>query len=265
MKKKWGASGIAIGVFLIAVVVLSLSSLVSAYWGSSYGGYFGSSIDSVVRAWEPIFGAIFGGFGWNGMYLFERVLLFLVLMIFVYLALMKVPMFEGDDKKTFRWVIAIIIPLIGIRWIDYAWLTSIIVHYTFLAILLTAVLPFLLYFYFIYTIGENYDVLRKVLWILFIGIYAGLWQTTTQTDNTIFMWTMIAAIVCLFLDGTIMRRYRALQQIKGDERRKNQLLSAIDTRIQLLNNNIANNIGDEKINKAELKDLIAHRKFVAKQ
>jgi hypothetical protein len=218
---------------LIASVVLSLISSVSAYWGSSYGGYFGGAIDSVVMAWEPIFGAIFGGFGWSGMYLFERVLLFVILMVVVYLALLRVPMFEGNDngKKTFRWLIAIIVPLIGIRWIDYQWLSSIVLHYTFLAIVLTTVLPFLIYFYFIYSMYLD-SWLRKIAWIFFIGIYLGLWQSSSQVNSTIYMWTLVASLICLFMDSKIagwyMRRIESEQQLW----QRQQHLAAVEKTIQ---------------------------------
>lgn len=248
--------GRAVGAFLVSVIVFSLmSNLVSAYWGSSYGGYFGSAIDSVVRAWEPIFAAIFGGFGWNGMYLFERVLLFVVLMIVVYLALLRVPVFEGDDKKTFRWVAAIIIPLIGIRWINYEWLNAIILQYTFLAILLTTILPFLLYFFFIYSMYLD-SWLRKIAWIFFIGIYIGLWSTSVgQTNSTIYLWTLVAALICLFMDKKIAGWYIRRIESQQENWQRQQHLAAVEKAIQEMIKD-RDKYNDKKMFDKKLKELM---------
>lgn len=183
-----------------ALLVSFFANFVSAY--GSYYGNLGNIIDSVVRAWEPVFQALLGGYGWSGMFLFERLLLFIVLISVVYLLVGRVPLFE--DQKAIRWVIAVIVPLIGIRYIDYSWLSALILQYQVLAIVLTAVLPFILFFFFVHSISRDSSVLRKAMWILYAVVYLGLWSTAgDSTSPYIYLWTTIAAIVMVFMDDKI--------------------------------------------------------------
>jgi len=263
MKKGKIVFGLIFGFMLLTL----MSNFVSAY--HYYGGYLGSGIDAMVRAWEPIFGAIFGGVGWSGMYLFERILFFLILMIVVYLALGRMPLFEdvgGNSRKSIRWVVAIIIPLLGIRWINYEWMTAMIMQYTLFAIVLTCAIPFLLYFFFIYNVGEDYGALRKILWLLFIGIYAGLYSTVGAQESTIYLWTTIVSIACLFLDGTIAKRYRWMQMLKEDKTLKNSQIIAHNKKIRELEEALDQGTTlDPKTTKRQIAELRKHVKWLIRQ
>lgn len=223
-----------------------------------------SVIDAYVNVGEPILQALFGGFGWNGLYLFERLLLFILLISIVYLAVGRIPLFE--EQRAIRWVIAIIVPLIGMRFVDFEWLNAIFLSYTILAIILTAVIPFLLIFFFIYNVGSDYGALRKIMWLLFIGIYAGLWTTSGIGNSVIYGWTTVAAIACLVLDNTIMRRYRALQLAKGERWRLNAEVTRINEQIRELNDSlIAGTAHDRKATQSQIRDLERHKKWLLKQ
>jgi hypothetical protein len=203
--------------FLFGLIVLSfMSNFVSAYF--YFGGQFGDIIDSVVNAWTPILSSLLGGFGWSGMYLFERLLLFILLMVVVYAILGRVPLFD-ERNRAVRWTLSIVIPLLGIRYINYEWLSAIILQYTALAAILMCILPFLIFFYFVYNMSGGSGTLRKILWVMFVGIYLGIYSTAELTvDPTIYLWTIVAGIVCIFADGFIERRFNAIARGEVDRR-----------------------------------------------
>jgi hypothetical protein len=57
-------------------------------------------------------------------------------------------LFDDDKYKPVLWIIAIAVPLIGVRFLDIIWLNTIFIQYKLLAVALTAGLPFVVYFFF---------------------------------------------------------------------------------------------------------------------
>jgi hypothetical protein len=216
---------------------------------------------------QPILQALFGGFGWNGLYLFERLLLFILLIAVVYVALSRVPLFEDNERKSIRWVISIIIPLIGIRYINYEWMSAIILQYTALAVILTCILPFLIYFYFVYNMGGESGALRKIMWALFIGIYLGLYSTAElNADPTIYLWTVVVSAVCFFIDGKIYARMKAREMMKQNRNFKLREIANINDEIRKVDEQIRNRTyPDPKAVRETIKQLLKHRDWLAKQ
>src|SRR3989344_5673304 len=135
-------------------VMLFVSSFVSAYYFPSARTFTQDIIDTYVGVFEPILQALFGGFGWNGLYLFERFLLFILLLSLIYVILGNVEMFK---KNTFvRWITAVIVPLIGIRFINFEWLTAVLLSYQVFAIAVTTAIPLLIFFLFLDSKIEYY-------------------------------------------------------------------------------------------------------------
>lgn len=191
--------------FVALMFILSIN-LVSAY---SYGYGFDirrgaeQFIDFVVDFAEPGLQVLLGGQDYTGLLLFERFLIFIMLLSVVYIALSNVPIFESN--KGAIWTVAIIIPLLAVRFIDFAWLNTILMQYQVLGIAIAGILPFIIYTYFLHSVSQD-SVLRKIGWIFFIVIYFGLWSTNTaEAYSQIYFWTMVVALVFLFADGTIHR------------------------------------------------------------
>lgn len=252
----------SIFVILSGLVIASLFlQLTSAYYLPSVRGFSQNIIDSWVDFGSPILNALFGGFGWTGFYLFERLLLFILLISVIYLSLGKVPLFE--EQRTIRWVVAIIIPLIGIRFIDYAWLTSIFEQYKALAIIIMAVFPFITYFLFLYNVAGDHGIIRKMGWLIFIGIYLGLWSgATSEGSSAIYFWTVVAAVVCLLGDNIIDRRYRALQRGKSDQQWKDREVGRINQEIATINQQIVNNHISQRAGRELIKKLVADKEYL---
>lgn len=200
---------------LLAGLILStfLLSFVSAYIGFGSGGFFynvryGSEqvISAIVDFSEPFLEVLLGSQygGYSSYLIFEKFLLFILLISMVYVSVKQIDVFK--DNKPVLWIIAIGVPLLAIRFIDFMWLDNIFMQYKVLGVVLTSILPFILFFFFIEAIDQS--TVRKVGWVFFIMVYYGLWSTTSQgMYGDIYMWTLVAAVIFLLLDGTIHRYY----------------------------------------------------------
>jgi len=206
MKEK---SGKSVGKFFSLFVFVIVSSCFLINFISAYGLYDfrqGSEdlINIVVDFFEPFLQVLLGGGTWDGYLLFEKLILFVLLGSIVYLSISKISPFK--DNKAVVWIIAIAIPLLGVRYLNFDWLNAIIIQYQVLGVVLTSILPFIIYFLFLQ--GLDYGVIRKVGWILFIVVYYGLWSTApSQVHSQFYFWTIALSLILLFFDGTIHRWY----------------------------------------------------------
>jgi hypothetical protein len=193
--------------FVSALVISSISVVSAVDIGNSQ-----AIVDDFINAYQPIFQALFGGNDYSGYLLFEKFLLFIILVSLVYVSLSRVLIFDG--KKAVVWVISFIVPLLSIRFINFQWVNAILLSYGVLGIALTGVLPFLIYFFFLHGASDSI-IVRKMGWVFFIVIYIGLWITTdVGFYGQVYLWTIVAAIALFFLDGTIHKVYLE-QQMKS--------------------------------------------------
>lgn len=252
-------------VFVLLLGIVFFSGFASAY------GYFPSvrqGMESVVTSltdiFEPILSGLFAGQGWTGTLLFERALIFILLIAIIYIVLGKISIFE--QHKAVRWIVAVIVPLIGMRFMDYSSLVEIINQYMLLAVIFTAVIPFVLYFYFLYEIAGDHGIIRKLGWLVFVGIYIGLWSTSdAASKGGVYFWTFIAALVCLFGDTFIYRRFRYIQLLKHDAGNKALELAKINKEIQDTNNLIRSGALNRIDGEKHISELLKLKKWLARQ
>lgn len=207
-----------VGFLITGFLILSfLINFVSAYGSYGYIDLRQGS-EQIVRWVEdfgaPLFSALLGGEygGANDGFLFERFLLFILLLSIIYVSIKEVPIFK--DNKPVIMIISFVIPLIAIRYMDFNWLMTVLIQYAVLGIAITAILPFLIYLLFLHG-WSNSATVRKIGWIFFVVVYFGMWATaTTEFYGEIYMWTMVIALIFLFLDGTI-HSYYLMQQMKA--------------------------------------------------
>lgn len=191
---------------LLFVIILLINSilLVSA---QSFDFREGSEnvINFFIEAYEPFLDALFGRGISSGDILFEKFLIFLILLGMVYVSLSNVDIFR--DNTAVHWIISITVPLLAVRFMDFSWINTILLEYQVLGVALAGILPFIIYLYFIHGVSDS-SVVRKIGWIFFILVYFGLWATTElQSYGQIYFWTMVVALLFLFFDGTIHRFY----------------------------------------------------------
>ena len=191
-----------IGVTSIIIALLAIS-LVSAQY--DFRGGSQRVINIFVESYEPFIQAILGGNEYTGFLLFEKFLLFILLLGIVYISLNNIDIFS--ENKAVHVIVAIIVPVLSVRAINLAWLNTLILQYQVLAIALTGILPFIIYLFFLHGVAESPTV-RKIGWIFFIIVYLGLWITSeTLSYSSVYFWTMIIALIFLLMDGTIHRYY----------------------------------------------------------
>lgn len=243
-------------VFIFISVLFLTINFVSA--ASFYFPSVRSVSESVVEAWVnflgPFLEALFGGFGWTGMYLFEKLLLFIMLVAIIYVAVGKVEIFR--EQKVVKWVIAVVIPLIGIRFIDYEWLNVVLMTYQVVAIVLMSVLPFIIYFVFLWGVTNN-PYMRKLGWLLLIFVYVGLWSTSGDPARSeIFFWTTIAAIVMMLFDSKIEYYFRLMEFRKQDRWNKEAGAAKIQDEIDKIHDQITKgSYPNKRDGEARIKEL----------
>jgi len=258
---------------LIIFMSLFLINLVSAQFFGGYGFFDirrGSNdiINFVINWAAPFLNAILGGDDYSGFLLFEKFLIFLVLLGIVYIALKQVTLF--DDNAPLHWLISIIVPILSLRFMNFMWIHTILMQYKVLAIALGGLIPFIIYLAFLHNVSKS-PIVRKIGWIFFIVVYYGLWTTSTDPSidftgsgnyGEIYFWTMAIAFVFLLFDGTI---HRAMEGQKWSQAQSSGFIEAIariDDQINKLQKatGIPNDVRDREIRK-----LIKRRKKLRKQ
>lgn len=201
---------------ILSSFVFAIILLVSFVSPAGNSGYYANElmsdmVDMVVGFFEPFLTAVFGAENFGDLYLFERFLLFIILVALIYFSLERAKIFKKTPQVL--WIIAIAIPLIAIRTMDFEWLHTILVQYEILGIALTSVLPFIIYFFFLHYVLAEYSTMRKIGWVLFAVIYFIMTYTMEDIHSEVYFWTAVASLVLFFADGTI-HRYLVNQRIK---------------------------------------------------
>jgi len=231
LMKKGFASGFVFSLlsFLTGVFSLGLVSALDLRRASE------STINAYVDFLEPFLKALLGGQDYTGTLLFEKLLVFIIFFSLVYLALMRVPLFE--DKRKIIIIITIAVSLLGVRFIDFGWMMAIIMQYEVLAIALTSILPLIVYFFFLIGMfpGDANTFMRKIGWVFFIVVYAGLWSTVPDSvQANIFFWTMIVGVIFVFFDSYVEKLLHKREFHKVERMRAYQNIGHIDYEIRNL-------------------------------
>lgn len=253
---------------LVSALLLSvtLASFASAAYFPDARSLSQSVIDGYISVGEPILQALFGGYGgWSGFLLFERFLIFILLASIIYVVISKSQFQLFENQKAVKWIIAIIVPLIAMRFINYDQLEAILQQYQLLGIVLSSILPLLIFFYFVHSLGADYPILRKILWIFFIAIYVGLWSTGSETQSTIYFWTFIVAVLFLLFDTRIEIYLNAREFAKKERWQINSKIAAINEEINKLNRQITTGAHpNPRDARREMHELELQKKYLRK-
>lgn len=148
--------------------------------------------------------------------LFAKLLFFVIVLGMVHFALRRVSFFEQQNKALYG-IIVFAVSVLATRWLGTkSLIQTIILPYSTLGVAISAGLPFIIYFLMIdigfkNTPENDYSILRKFAWVLFIVIFIGLWFSRTEIINQsggygyIYTVTLIASVGVLLFDGTISR------------------------------------------------------------
>jgi len=220
MKKR----GLLVGV-LISLLLVSMISIVSADPLVETG----SMVDEFVDWIRPIAERILGTTP-DGQFLFAKVLLLFMIFAIVYAVLSRVNFFEENG-----WVLIIVsiaTTVLSTRWLTTeSLIRTIILPYSTLGIVITAGLPFVIYFLIVNGMfsGPGSRTIRRIAWVAFAVVFAGLWVTRradllAEGSKAGYMYpaVAIAALVMIMLDGTyqrLMERMKAERKMSVSQRR----------------------------------------------
>lgn len=197
---------------LPSVVFLLVSvSLVSAQDASSLAASVSGFIDNAVSVINPIASKILGETP-GGSLLFAKVLFLIIILAIVWIALDRAGIFS--DRPWILAIISIAVSILATRFLTMSeWINAIILPYSALGIAITALLPLLIYFYFVEKVIIS-RTLRKIAWIFAAVVFIGLYFTRLdELQKLVWIYPAAAAscIVFLFLDKTIQRAFKRSQ------------------------------------------------------
>ena len=239
-----------IAVFVLLIGVGLFSGIVSAQY---YSGFSTENIiDSLTNVLEPALIALFGGDSYTGYLLFEKLLLFILVGVFVFLSLSNIPIFS-DKNKGLAKLISVIVALIGIRNLDYVWLNTIFTQYAILFITIAGILPFIIYWFFL---KDMPALPRKIGWIFFAVVYFGLWITTeVDAHEEVYLITALASLVYVFfVDVPLQRKLEMLKFKAGDRANASKAIAEIRKQIRETEDSLR--VGDYAGHESEAKEMI---------
>ena len=218
-------------IFAIVTIALSTLTLASAqYYGGGFNLAQGSSqiINWIEQIIGPFAYALFG----SPEYLFEKILLLVVMMAVIYKALTS-PIIPGGkvftDKKGVVWIITIAVSVLGTRFLtESQWISFIILPYTALGVVLGAGIPFIIMFFFAQSFESS--VVRKSLWILFAVVFMGIWMSRYDEVGSIgwiYFITSLVALIFFFADGTIRRVIVSMERKSLEVSQKDQHIAKL--------------------------------------
>ncbi len=189
--------------FLITLGVMIL--LISGAYAFTLD--LGQGMNQVIGWISGFFGALFSAIlGGDGQYLFERIMLFVIILAFTKSILSQVPVFK-DKNKAAVWIISVIVSILAARLgFSSEYLQTIFLPYTVLGIAISAIVPFIIYFYFVGSFDSS--TLRKIMWVFYAVLFFILWYIRLDQVGTlawIYFWAAVAGLVLFFFDGTIRR------------------------------------------------------------
>jgi len=238
------------------IFLLFVSFASAQYYGGGSSGDVASGLEYgmnqiiwiVESLLGPFFYALLGG---GDGFLFERVLLAVVILSFVYAVVSRIETFRKNSWVV--WIITIAVTLLSTRFLMGSELIMMaILPYTVLGVTISAIVPLIIYFFFVKEIKTS--VMRKILWIFYVVIYLGIWMSRYEDIGKLswayFIAAMVALIFLLF-DGTLRRIMinNQMKELNYDTREK----FAMEVRKQLkeLNKNHSDGlVGDAYYNRA---------------
>jgi len=237
---------ILIGLFISLIL---FSNFVSAF-NFDIGNIFQQSVQGVQDASRILISPFFGG---EDNLLFEKILLFLIIVSIIKVTLAKTNIF-GDDNRL-GILVAFAVALLATRFLsDIQTVQNVLLPYSILGIAISAAIPLMIFFYFIQSFESS--IIRKVGWIFFVVIFIGLWNMRADELGNlawIYLITGVIAFFFMLFDGTIRRALinQEWEQLEHENREKYEI--DIRRQISQLRNDLAN---DTSVNKKQYIKMI---------
>jgi hypothetical protein len=208
---------------LASILAIALSSAQSTFGGSLARG--SATLPQLfIDLFGPFFTILLGG--QDGL-LFEKVLLFLIITSLIYMVVKNMAIF-GNNNAIIT-IVTFSISILSTRFMSGSDLIyTILLPYGVLGVSLSAFLPLVIAFAFIYSGKDgksNIDsgFMRRIFWILFTVIFFAMWSIRYEDVggvSWIYFWSAVFSFLLFLFDGSIRRaivkaRYEQIG-LKGD-------------------------------------------------
>jgi hypothetical protein len=186
-----------------------------------------STISQEIRLSYPLVKPLFDGLlgeTKTADNLFARILLTLVLFALVYTALGKIDFFESQN---IRILISLIVPILGIRYLQGNWIQAILLPYSAFGVAATSLIPLIIYFFVVEEGFRRSRTIRKGAWAFAAVVFIGLYFTRFYELQEAAWIYLIGAVICIgfmIWDKSIQRaisnsQNENLMSIHNDEQR----------------------------------------------
>jgi hypothetical protein len=187
---------------------LFLSSFVSAQ--VDIPGEISGVLNKATEIAKPIFGIFVGDYS-SDEFFFTKVLVMILIFVIVKVSLRVIPRFK--DLGGVVTIIAAVISILAIRFMKEEGLfAGILLPYGTLGIVLVTMLPFIAFVYILHA-GKASGAIRRLGWIVYIGVFIALfvsrYSTINQMGRTIYYIVFGAILLALIFDKGIHEYFRA--------------------------------------------------------
>lgn len=248
------------GSLIIIGLILSVFAI-SVVSAASVSQQVGNAIGSLVDIVKPILTAFFGNINATGGMssddlFFGKLLIAVIVLAVVYSIMETIEFFKG--KPWVLWTVSLAVTILGVRFISPEMISTVVLSNQALAVALTSIIPFVIYFVFVESGLKEYGkTFRRTLWIFFAAVFLGLYFIRSDSLGDlawVYPITAIAAIIMAFMDGTIQRYFRKAKFEKtasiAQQRHYLQLLAHRETLENELGTAITSGAGKKAIDSA---------------
>lgn len=160
--------------------------------------------------------------------LFLAKLLLAVLLFAVVSSILKNSGVDFLSEGFSHWVVAIVVPILAVRFLTPAFIETILLPYSVIGVVLTSIVPFVLYFFFVEKgFGAKASpAFRKAAWIFFGAVFFAMWvlrrETLYSEENgvvyAIYPMVVLLSLLAAFMDGTIQKIFRSWEVSRRSSR-----------------------------------------------
>lgn len=241
-----------------------LTSFVSAGFLAEGAGFVGDLVQGVVDAGKPIFQPLLGEADTSD-FLLAKILLLILLFVVINAIIKKTPLGEEDRVAG---IISIVVSILAIRFMSESQLIKgILVPYGTLGVALTTILPFLIFFYFIYE-TEMGSSGRKLAWGFFGIVFLLLWASKSdqlnELANQIYAGGILLIILVFIFDKQIKKYFRKKDQSEIDEDRREHSEREVNREIHQLMTDYEKGLMNRRKYERTLKKLKKRREAIHK-
>ena len=220
---------------ILSLLIVNSFSLISSL---SFGEVISRGPIEAMNVIEEFVGPFFASLldtDTYDQYFFSKSLVLILLIIVIYVVLGKVDLFK--DKTGVKSIISFVISVIGMRYItEIDFIQGILLPYSVLAVAITMGLTFIIFGFFINDLPNASA--RRLGWILFIGIFLGIWydraSQLSRGANITYAIFIVLSLVTILFDRQI-HEYLGLRESKDAYRRILQAkLADMETRLERL-------------------------------